>query len=304
MYIPTEPLNPSNPLPTSQQSLPLYYDMLWYFWQATTLRNGIASPSGKYNFPMDVPPYLARIGYKTNVARDDDTLRGLQIARMRTVPFENLDIGLKIPIRLNDQSLWDKIVVRRRGGFCYELNGLFAWLLKQIGFEVTYLNARVFNREGKPGIQFDHLALLIGIPGHSHRWLADVGFGDAFNEPLRFGERREQPQGQRAYRLEETHEGYITWQRNFDGRWDRLYLFDLQPSIFPADYEAACLYHQTSPLSHFTKGNVISLETQDGRITLDDKLLIVTKNGQRVERPVPDKEEFNKYLKEYFKIVL
>lgn len=253
---------------------------------------------------MDVPAYLSRIRYNTRTFTDYQTLRGLQTAHMRAVPFENLDIGLKIPIHLSEKALWDKIVVRRRGGFCYELNGLFAWLLKQIGFEVTYLNARVFNRQGKLGIQFDHLALLVSIAGRSQRWLTDVGFGDSFSEPLRFGEKGEQPQGQRAYRIEETHEGYITRQKNVDDTWKRLYFFDLQPRIFPADYEASCLYHQTSPLSHFTQGNVISLETQDGRITLDDKQLIITKNGQRRERLILNNEEFNKYLKEYFDIVL
>lgn len=131
---------------------------------------------------------------------------------MRSVPFENLDIGLKRPIRLDERSLWKKIVAEKRGGFCYELNGLFAWLLRQIGFEVTYLNARVFNGVGELGIEFDHLALLVQVVGESERWLADVGFGDSFIEPLNFEERGEQAQAPRAYRLEEIQNGYIVWQ--------------------------------------------------------------------------------------------
>ncbi len=135
---------------------------------------------------MNIDGYLQRINYTQLVRPDVNTLHGLQLAHMQSIPFENLDIGLKRPIQINDQALWNKLVVNGRGGFCYELNGLFAWLLKQIGFEVTYLNARVFDRQGNLGIDFDHLALLVQIPGQPELWLADVGFGDSFIEPLQF----------------------------------------------------------------------------------------------------------------------
>ena len=223
---------------------------------------------------------------------------------MQNVPFENLDIGLKRPILLTDEALWDKIVVQKRGGFCYELNGLFAWLLRQIGFEVTYLNARVFNGEGKLGIDFDHLALLVSIPNQPGRWLADVGFGDSFNEPLNFEERGEQSQGSRSYRLEQTADGYITWQRNYDGSWERQYFFDLHPHSFPVEYEPACLYHQTSPKSSFTRSSIISRATPDGRVSLEAGRLILTENGQRSERSLQDKGEYEKLLKEYFSVTL
>src|SRR5688572_12023311 len=212
---------------------------------------------------MNIPAYLARLNYSNSVKPDAETLHGLQFAHLLTVPFENLDIGLKRPIQLSEEALWEKLIIRKRGGFCYELNSLFAWLLKQIGFDVTYLNARVFNREGNLGIDFDHLALLVRIPQESTRWLADVGFGDSFNEPLSFEERGEQMQGLRAYRLEQTSDGYITWQKNYDGSWERQYFFDLQPRDFPADYEAACLYHQTSIESGFTRRSIISKARPD-----------------------------------------
>jgi N-hydroxyarylamine O-acetyltransferase len=95
---------------------------------------------------MDISAYLKRIDYAKPVKPDVQTLSGLQFTHMDHVPFENLDIQLKRPIHLDEGSLWNKIVINRRGGFCYELNGLFAWLLEQIGFEVAYLNARVYNR--------------------------------------------------------------------------------------------------------------------------------------------------------------
>jgi len=253
---------------------------------------------------MDIQTYLARIQYFTPIKPDVQTLQGLHLAHMQNVPFENLDIRLKRPILLTEEALWNKIVLHNRGGFCYELNGLFAWLLKQIGFDVSYLNARVFNREGELGIDFDHLALLVSIPNESTHWLADVGFGDSFNEPLNFGERGEQVQGLRSYRLEQTTEGFITWQKNYDGSWERQYFFDLQPRTFPTDYEPTCSYHQTSPESSFTRGSIISKATPDGRISLEDEHLILTKNGQRSARPLQGKEEYRILLKEYFDVVL
>ena len=253
---------------------------------------------------MNVPSYLTHLNYSASVKPDAETLRGLQFAHLLTVPFENLDIGLKRPIQLSEEALWDKIILRKRGGFCYELNGLFAWLLKQIGFDVTYLNARVFNGEGELGIDFDHLALLVKIPQEPRRWLADVGFGDSFNEPLSFEERGEQAQGLRAYRLEQTSEEYITWQRNYDGTWERQYFFDLQPRNFPADYELACLYHQTSPESSFTRRSIISKATLDGRISLEAGRLIITTNGKREERLVANAEEYETLLKDHFGVVL
>ena len=94
---------------------------------------------------MDIPAYLVRIDYTKPVKPDVQTLSGLQLAHMLHVPFENLDIGLKRSIQLSEEALWNKIIIQKRGGFCYELNGLFARLLKEIGFDVTYLNARVYN---------------------------------------------------------------------------------------------------------------------------------------------------------------
>ncbi|HET6595704.1 MAG TPA: arylamine N-acetyltransferase [Anaerolineales bacterium] len=253
---------------------------------------------------MNLPDYLTRIGYAGAIKPDAQTLRGLQRAHMLSVPFENLNIGLKRPILLNEEALWEKIVVQKRGGFCYELNGLFAWLLKELGFEVTYLNARVYNHQGQLGIDFDHLALLVQVLGSRERWLADVGFGDSFQEPLNFEERGEQLQGLRAYRLEEAQNGFVTWQKNYDGIWERQYFFDLQPRRFPMEYESACVYHQTSPQSSFTRGSIISRATAEGRVSLEDRRLILTENGQRSETPILDTTEYNKLLQQYFDVTL
>lgn len=253
---------------------------------------------------MDVNAYLKRINHKKPIKPDAKTLNELHFAHMITVPFENLDISLKRPIHIDEQAIWNKIVINYRGGFCYELNGLFAWLLKQIGFAVTYLNARVYGQDGRLGIDFDHLALLVQIPGESGRWLADVGFGDSFNEPLRFEMDIEQIQGLRSYWLEQVSVGYAVWQRNYDDTRERKYFFDLTPHNFPEEYEAACHYQQMSPESGFTRSSIISRATPDGRVSLEDGWFIRTKNGKRKKRSLTDEIEYKKLLKEHFDVKL
>ena len=253
---------------------------------------------------MKINKYLERISYKEPIRPNTRTLYDLHLAHMLAVPFENLDIGLGKLIKLDEQAIWDKIIVNKRGGFCYELNGLFAWLLKEIGFDVTYLNARVFNQTGKLGSDFDHLTLLVQLPGQPEQWLVDVGFGDSFTKPLHLDWQGEQIQGLRAYRLEQTSDGYVLWQRNNAGQWERQYFFDLQSHTFPEDYLAGCQYHQTSPKSSFTHGNVISRATENGRVSLEDKRLIITKNGIRTELPVNSEKEYHAFLKEHFSVTL
>jgi N-hydroxyarylamine O-acetyltransferase len=107
-----------------------------------------------------------------------------------------------------------------------------------------------------------------------------------------------------VYRLEQTADGYITWQKNYDGSWERQYFFDLEPHEFPIDYEPACIYHQTSPKSSFTRSSIISKATPEGRVSLEAGRLILTKNGQRSERLLQDKGEYYILLKEYFGVEL
>src|ERR1700752_350639 len=113
--------------------------------------------------PFDADAYLDRIGLSRPITMTVEGLRQLQYAHLMRVPFENLDIHLGRPIRLDLASLWEKIVIRGRGGFCYELNGLFACLLTSLGFQVSLLSARAAHREGGFGPAFDHLALRVDL---------------------------------------------------------------------------------------------------------------------------------------------
>src|ERR1700674_1780666 len=183
---------------------------------------------------MDIEAYLQRINYRGSLAPAIQTLRELQVAHLLAVPFENLSIHSAEPIVLDDDALFEKIVVRRRGGFCYELNGLFAALLRELGFEVTMLSAGVANAEGAFSPDFDHMALLVNL---NERWLADVGFGDSFREPLLLDSRQEQVHGERTYKIVADEPHLILMQRDSAGEWKAQYRFTLRPYSY-ANYAA------------------------------------------------------------------
>jgi N-hydroxyarylamine O-acetyltransferase len=247
----------------------------------------------------DVASYLDRINYSGPLTITAETLRALQLAHLLTVPFENLSIHAGEPIILDDAALFDKIVVRRRGGFCYELNGLFAALLRQLGFDVQMLSASVANSEGVWGPEFDHMTLMVTL---EQRWLVDVGFGDSFTEPLLLDERGDQIQGKRIYRIEDKHDGLMLSQKEDGGVWKPQYRFTLTPHVY-ADYADMCSFHQTSPDSHFTRGYICSKLTSDGRTTISRDRLIVTKGDSKEERELTS-EEVDAALRTYFGIVM
>ncbi len=267
-------------------------------------------------------PYLERIGLELPLAADAESLRRLQMAHLLHVPFENLDIALGRPIRLGLTTLYDKVVTRRRGGFCYELNGLFAWLLDDLGFEVTYLSASDYHPEDNSyGLEYDHLALLVRCPADPTpqvRWLVDVGWGDTFRIPLRADAEGDQDGGLKSYRITtnpgeapgaETKQHRQLWERHTNterysssGLWDRQYAFTTQPRAFP-DFEPMCRYHQTSPESIFTRKQICTLATPDGRVSLEDERLIITQGGAHEERLVAP-EEKESLLRELFGIDL
>lgn len=250
---------------------------------------------------MNIKAYLERISYHGSLAATAETLRDLQVAHLLAVPFENLSIHAGQPIVLEDEALFAKIVDGRRGGFCYEANGLFAALLRALGFKVSMLSAEVANGEGGFGPDFDHMTLMVSL---DRRWLVDVGFGDSFREPLLLDERSEQVQGRRAYRI--SHDGtyLILMQRDEGAQWKAQYRFTLQPHVY-ADYAEMCRYHQTSTQSHFTRARICSRATHEGRISLSEMRFITTsEKGEREEQTLTSEEEYAAILKEHFGIVM
>ena len=250
---------------------------------------------------MDTNAYLERINYHGSLAPSAEMLRELQLAHLLAVPFENLSIHAKQPIVLADEALFTKIVERRRGGFCYECNGLFASLLRALGFEVAMLSAEVANADGVFGPPFDHMTLMVSL---EQRWLVDVGFGDSFRESLLLDEPGEQLQGSRAYQIANDGSLFTLRQRIEDGEWNAQYRFTLQPHEYD-DYAEMCRYHQTSPQSHFTTARICSLATEEGRITLSDMRLITTSTtNEKQERDLTSDAEYATILRERFGIVM
>jgi len=246
---------------------------------------------------MDITAYLERINYPGSRTPSAETLRNLQVAHLLSVPFENLSIHVHEAIVLNDEALFDKIVERRRGGFCYECNGLFAALLRALGFDVSMLSAEVARAGGGFSQPFDHMTLMVKL---EETWLVDVGFGDSFLEPLNMDNSTEQIQGPESFRIV-AEDQYLVVQRQYEHEWKKEYRFTLQPYKY-ADFEEMCRYHQTSPQSHFTQKRICSLATSDGRITLSDMRFIVTSDGVREERTLTDQEECDEILLKQFGI--
>jgi len=247
--------------------------------------------------PPQLDAYLARIGAARPPRVDAAALRELQLRHLLTVPFENLSIHLGEPIVLDPQALVDKLVQRRRGGFCYELNGAFATLLAALGFRVTLLAARVFGTQAL-GPPFDHLALRVDLD-RSGSWLVDVGFGRHSHYPLRLDIRTDQADPGGTFRLADTADGDLDVIR--DGQLQ--YRVEGRPRTL-ADFEPTCWWHQTSPRSHFTHGPVCSRLTQTGRVTLSDRTLVQTTGGQRQEHTLTSDAEVLAAYQTWFGIVM
>ena len=227
---------------------------------------------------MIVTKYLQRIGYSGPLVPSPETLRGLHRAHLYTVPFENLSIHSGERIQLNMAWLFNKIVTRRRGGFCYELNSLFGWLLTELGFQVTMLSAQVAHSDGEFGPEFDHMVLQVTL---DDPWLADVGFGDSYLEPIRLDLRETQLDPAGKFRVAVQENGLVL-QEWVDEKFVTQHLFSLTPRAL-ADFEEMCYFHQTSPDSPFTRKIVCSKPIPAGRFTLSETHQIITRNGIKEE---------------------
>ena len=246
---------------------------------------------------VDVEAYLRRIEYDGPRQPSAACLRALHRQHLFTVPFENLDIPLGNPIRLDLEQLCDKIVGRRRGGFCYELNGLFCELLKALGFHVGMLAAGVRRDDGGFGPEFDHMLLKVEL---EEPWLADVGFGDSFVDPIPFRAGGASEVNGRRYSVMPAGDEWQLLREDEKGRLPQYRFRDVPRQL--SDYAGMCRFHQTSPESHFTTSWTCSKATPDGRITLANMRLIVTRGGSREERPLTTEAEVRQCLREHFGI--
>ncbi|GIO65765.1 arylamine N-acetyltransferase family protein [Paenibacillus cookii] len=246
--------------------------------------------------------YLNRIGYDGAVEPTAAVLARLQECHIYHVPYENLDIVNGVPLSLKLEDLHDKIVSRRRGGYCFELNALFAWLLEEIGFKVTHYFARFWRDEPNPPPMRRHHVLRVEAEGRP--FLCDVGVGGIVPvTPLLLAEGIEQPAGNERYRLDrDPFFGWMLceWKH---GEWCRLYSFTEEPQLLQ-DYAMASYWCEHAPESIFTQSAMVFIRTPEGRNTVAGEEFRIFGSGG-VESWVPQSaEEYHQALLKHFGIVL
>ena len=251
---------------------------------------------------MNISSYLRRIKYEGTILRDIASLQELQERHVFAIPFETLDIYNRIPIILRLESLFQKVILDRRGGYCYELNTLFHRLLSLCGFKVSMISGRILHGHGY-GQEFEHMALLVEVDGKD--WLVDVGYGDFSFRPLAIQPGEVQSDGRNYYQIVDK---LVVDGREYLGaaKWNHSkqafkieYIFSLTPRSL-TEFSPMNHFHQTSAASHFAGRLICSLPTAEGRISLINNKLIRTEHGHKQVRPVLDEEQRERFLEKYF----
>ncbi len=238
---------------------------------------------------MQLQPYLDRIGYTGTATPTLATLGALLRRHALAIPFENLDVQFGRRLTLDPDAAFDKIVRRRRGGWCYEQNGLFGAALTEIGFGVTRIAGAVMRTDREDISDANHLALLVETDDATgRRFLADVGFGGSLVEPIELAEAtHSQPPFQLGLRrLDDGH-----WQFHEDAG-DGEFSFDFAP--VPGDEEALarrCDYLQSDPTSGFVKSLVAQIRLPDAHRTLRGRVLSEIGPGGEAERLIDSADE-------------
>ena len=219
---------------------------------------------------VDLADYAARIGFTGELLPSAECLRELHLAHATHVPFENIEVLMGRPVRLDIESLWKKLVVGRRGGYCFEQNTLFAAVLEKVGFPVRRLAARV--RMGAAGITARN-HMLLAVEADGRQWLCDVGFGgEALLCPIAWLPGETSAQFAWKYRLMEEAPGYVLQMWRPEG-WLDLYSFTLEEQ-HAVDYEVANYFTLTHPDSFFRKQLMVDIPGPEIRVTLVGRRLI------------------------------
>lgn len=212
---------------------------------------------------------LTRIGLQMpeQLRPTKELLFSIQYQFTQTVPYENIDILRGIPLSLEEGDLYDKIVVRHRGGYCFEINGFLGMLLRSIGYDVIDYMARYLR--GETEIPMRRHRVLIVTTEDGEKYICDAGIGQsAFRYPLPFIEGNEDHQCGEIYRLDrDDFYGWVIsdWHH---GAWRRFYGFTEEPQL-NIDYIMPSFWCEKHPDSPFTSAYMLSIKTPDGRKTLD-----------------------------------
>jgi len=246
--------------------------------------------------PLDLEAYLGRIGYSGRLQPVPAVLEAIHLAHATHIPFENLDILLKRPIRLDLASLQAKLVTGGRGGYCFEQNLLLSAVLQRLGFSVTQLAARVLYQSRRK-LPRTHILLRVDVDGAT--WLADVGFGlEGLLLPVPFGSGREARQFAWTYRAVEADGEWILQSLRNDS-WMNLYSFTLEPCL-AVDFEPANHYTATHPDSRFVRTLTAQLPTPEVRYLLRNRELVLDRGVTVSRRVLADDDELLAVLAQTF----
>ena len=235
---------------------------------------------------VQLQEYLNRIGINRKVEVNYDDLYLIQKQHLIHVPFENLSILHGETISLDLDDLYRKIVVNKRGGFCYELNYLFYDLLKTIGFQVEMISASVYDRtKDEYGKEFDHLFLIVALK--DKEYILDVGFGESSFIPLLFQQELIQDDGRNKYFIQRNDDFYTLNIIEESGKQRIKHQFQ-KVSREIKDFYGMCRYHQISDDSWFTYRRLCTVATLNGRITLSDDMLSVKVDKHQVREEKVD----------------
>ena len=258
---------------------------------------------------MDIDNYLARFNASAYKEVSLENLEKLQNLHLQHIPFENLDVIRKEPIYLNLPRIYKKIVSNNRGGYCYELNGLFHWLLTDLGYDVHFVSATVLRATGKWAKPNTHAALVVIL---DQPYLVDVGFGAATPRlPVPLNE-QEKSDVAATYSIKKYDGEQLAHHASTDILFDLirkssseeriLYRFNSEPKVFD-DFHEGSVFNQVSKDSSFTHTDVVTRATPTGRISLSDQTLTIYENGvqEKTELTAADK---TRVLKDLFSITL
>lgn len=249
---------------------------------------------------MNVIKYLERIDYTGVIDVKDDVLTRLHKQHVHQVPFENLDIYYKRGFDLNIERVYKKIINDMRGGFCYELNLLFSWLLNEIGFSSRIIASRIFNEVGILGPEFDHMSVYVKT---KKEFLLDVGYGDLFVTPIEITS-GVQSDGRNYFRIDKWNQQEYLVSMSPDGvNFSKRYTFSLDV-VKAEDFDIICLDKQTNPDSYFVKNVICTKPTETGRVTIFNNKLVEKEGELRIEKPIQTNESLIGYLKSKFGIVI
>lgn len=249
---------------------------------------------------MDIRKYLERIEYIDLPDVTDDVLIDLHKRHVYQIPFENLDIHYHRIFNLDLEKVYQKIIINNRGGFCYELNLLFNWLLKELGFDSRIIASRICTEDGMLGPPFDHMSLYVKT---KKEFLVDVGYGDLFITPI---EIKSGPQwdGRNYFQIDKLKDQEYLLSMSTDGHdFNKRYTFSLEP-VDAKDFDILCLDKQTNPDSYFVRNVICTRPTLTGRTTIFNNKLIEKAGALRMETLIQGDDVFKKYLREKFGIVI